>query len=262
MNNINVSWDYTQRAATYDLRADYDDGAILELLRETGCEPNTEVAEVGAGTGKLSKLLLSHGLVVSAVEPNDAMRKIGIQNTSGKTISWTKAAGEDTGLPEAAFQACFFGSSFNVVDQEKGLNEAARLLMNNGYFGCMWNHRDLDDPLQKSVEEAIISLIPSYSYGARREDPTAVVAGHPSFGPVKKIERKFVAQIPSADWLDAWKSHATLARQAGTHFAEVIELINNLLASRPSVEVPYHTRIWYAQRNQRKKRNSTNVRSI
>src|SRR5579863_4717333 len=112
-----VDWDYTEHASHYDKRADYSSAAISDLLKATGCTPQTRVAEIGAGTGKLTKELLNHGLTVSSVEPNDAMREIGIKNTRGKSVSWSVGTGEATALPASTFCAVFFGSSFNVVDQ-------------------------------------------------------------------------------------------------------------------------------------------------
>ena len=43
--------------------------------------------------------------------------------------------------------------------------------MPNGWFACMWNHRDVEDPIQKNIENIITSFIPNYDYGLRRQDP-------------------------------------------------------------------------------------------
>jgi ubiquinone/menaquinone biosynthesis C-methylase UbiE len=77
-----VIWDYTEHASRYDKRADYSYDAIKDLVAAMGCVPGTPVADVGAGTGKLTKEPLKQGLTVKSVEPNDAMRAIGSQNTA------------------------------------------------------------------------------------------------------------------------------------------------------------------------------------
>src|ERR1017187_10958623 len=94
-----VSWDYTEHASHYDKRADYSSDAIKNLLEAIGCAPSRPVADIGAGTGKLTMELLKHGLTVSSVEPNDAMRTIGIRNTKGKSATWSVGTGEALGLP-------------------------------------------------------------------------------------------------------------------------------------------------------------------
>jgi len=58
-----VDWDYTEHASHYDKRADYSSDAIKDLLTATGCIPQRLVGEIGAGTGKLTKELLKHGLL-------------------------------------------------------------------------------------------------------------------------------------------------------------------------------------------------------
>ena len=250
-----VNWDYTEHASHYDKRADYSDEAIKELLAVTGCTPRHCVAEVGAGTGKLTKELLKHGLSVKSVEPNDAMREIGIENTRGQSVSWSVGTGEATGLPTHGFHAVFFGSSFNVVDQNATLTEVARLLLPNGWFACMWNHRNLDDPLQQKIESIIKLHISGYSYGTRREDPTGVIAASGYFSPAKSIERTFDWAMPKSDIIVAWKSHATLRRQAGSDatFERIIDDISQCLAGlAEKITVPYTTRVYVAQLTKKK----------
>ena len=41
------------------------------------CPKDAVVADIGAGTGKLTKLLTAQGLYVEAIEPNDTMRAYG-----------------------------------------------------------------------------------------------------------------------------------------------------------------------------------------
>jgi ubiquinone/menaquinone biosynthesis C-methylase UbiE len=244
-----VTWDYTEHALHYDKRADYSCEAITNLLKAIGCTPSMLVADVGAGTGKLTKELLKHGLTVRSVEPNDAMRAIGLRNTQGKSAIWSVGTGEATGLPAGSVYAVFFGSSFNVVDQSLALSEAARILVPNGWFACMWNHRDLDDPVQQRIESIIKSSIPTYSYGSRREDPTNTINASGFFSGTKAMESRFVWKMPKADVIVAWKSHATLRRQAGSDsvFNNIIQQIASYLDRLPdTIAVPYTTRIYYA----------------
>jgi ubiquinone/menaquinone biosynthesis C-methylase UbiE len=230
-----VTWDYTDHASHYDKRADYSRDAIDNLLKTIGCTPSRPVADIGAGTGKLTKELLKHGLTVSSVEPNDAMRTIGIQNTKGKSAAWSIGTGEATGLPTSSAYAVFFGSSFNVVDQSVALSEVSRILIPNGWFACMWNHRDLDDPIQQRIESIIKSSIPTYSYGSRREDPTNIINTSGHFSDTRSIEGSFVWKMPKSDVIVAWKSHATLKRQAGSDlvFNGIIQEIANHLDTLP-----------------------------
>ena len=124
MKNIKTNWDYSQLAKNYDHRAEYDSSLIKKVLNDFECKKNFPVADIGAGTGKLTKQLLKQNLIVSAVEPNLNMRKFGIKNCKNfDKINWSAATAENTGLFEKNIYAVFFGSSFNVVDYKKVFKE-------------------------------------------------------------------------------------------------------------------------------------------
>ncbi|HEY6433201.1 MAG TPA: methyltransferase domain-containing protein [Acetobacteraceae bacterium] len=245
---MDVTWDYTELAAHYDKRADYSSTALDRLCAAAAIGPGSTVADIGAGTGKLAVPLGRRGIIVSAVEPNAAMRAFGIRNTTGLPVTWSEGTAEHTGLSAEAFELVTFGSSFNVVDQPRALTEAARILMPRRRFACMWNHRDLDDALQSEVEAIIRQQIPDYGYGSRREDPTPVIAACGLFGPVEAIEERFIVAVSATDYVQAWRSHGTLQRQAGVRFAAVIAQIERALESMDNLSIPYFTRIWHAGR--------------
>jgi len=244
---MQVEWVYSELAAFYDKRADYSPLALDRLLAAVGISMGSRVADIGAGTAKLALPIAQRGYVVDAVEPNDQMRHFGIRNTGGQTVTWHDGTGESTGLPSATFRLATFGSSFNVVDQSKSLKEVSRILMPRGWMACMWNHRDLDEPLQAAVESLIHAEIPGYQYGDRRKDPTGTIGRSGLFSPTQFIEVRFIASVPKADYLDGYRSHATLQRQAGPKFADIIGRMADVLKYTAVLEVPYFTRIWYAR---------------
>ncbi len=243
---MKTEWDYSDRAKTYDKRADYNENAIKNLLDQIQLFPEELVADIGAGTGKLTKILLQNGLSVEAIEPNNNMRFIGIKNTKGKKVNWYEATGENTGLDKSSVSAVFFGSSFNVVDQTKTLEEVKRILIPKGWFVCMWNHRDLSDPTQVQIEKIIKSFIPNYNYGLRREEPNDVINKSGFFSSINNIEDRFIVRMLKTDIVDAWKSHDTLFRQSNGRFNEIINSISDLLQD-DFYDVPYFTRCWFAR---------------
>lgn len=240
-------WDYTAHAETFDKRPDYSGETVTRLLDHISAFSGQAAADIGAGTGRLTIHLLERGLHVAAVEPNDRMRSIGVRKTEGKAVKWFPSIAEDTGLPDSAFYLVTFGSSFNVVDRLRALQETARILIPGGWFACLWNCRDLSDPVQSAVEAIIHRWIPNYDYGVRREDQTAMIEGTGFFRSVDRIEGRFTARVPVTDYLGAWRSHATLARQAGQNFEALISAIRESLSGQSIIEVPYNTRAWCAR---------------
>lgn len=245
--NKSVDWDYSALAAHYDNRADYCADTLARVIGLMSLRPGDRVADIGAGTGKLSLPLARTGLAVNAVEPNAAMRSFGIRNGHGLDITWSEGTGEQTGLSDASVRAAFFGSSFNVVDRPRALAECRRIVAPQGWFCCLWNHRDLEDPLQAAIEAAIHRMVPNYSYGSRRADPTSDLEASGLFDAIHPFEGRFVATMRRDHVIDAWRSHATLERQAGPLFTEVVATIAAILPEAETVEVPYETRLWAAK---------------
>lgn len=247
---MKTEWDYTNLSEAYLARPDYSDHAIDAMLATSGARGG-KVCDVGAGVAHLTRMLAARGCRVVAVEPNDAMRARGSSRTAGDpAVEWFEGTGEQTGQPSAVFDLVTFGSSFNVCDRPRALAESARILKPGGWFACMWNHRILDDPIQTGIESIIVRCVPEYRHGTRREDQTAIIEESGLFGPVVRIESDIVHRQSVTDCVEAWRSHATLERQAGPRFPGVVDEIEAYLCglARTEIEVPYVTRIWVARR--------------
>ncbi len=247
---MKTEWDYTSLADAYLKRPDYSDAAIDAMLAIAHIERGSMVCDVGAGVAHLTLMLAARGLVVTAVEPNDAMRTNGVKRTARfPEVQWHEGVGEDTGQPEKTFDIVTFGSSFNVCDRPVTLRETARILKPRGWFACMWNHRRLDDTVQSEIESIIRKHVPSYDYGTRREDQTACIEASELYGPVIHLDSGVMHEQPVGECVEAWRSHATLERQAGAAFGKVVDEIEKYLFSlgEAMLLIPYSTNIWIAR---------------
>ncbi len=248
---MTVEWDYTALADAYLKRPDYSPAALTALFRIACLKPGDKVCDIGAGVAHLTLPLAAFGCEVDAVEPNDAMRANGIKRTADlATVHWSKGTGEATGRPRGVYDFVTFGSSFNVCDRQAALSESHRLLKPGGYFACLWNHRDLDDPVQKAIETIIRESIPGYGYGTRREDQSAVITASGLFEDLVRVEGATVQTQSVDDAIEAWRSHATLQRQAGEAFGPIVDKLAAHLRSlgTDTLHIPYTTRAWIARR--------------
>lgn len=252
---MKTEWNYSALAESYVKRPQYSKLAIDALIKVSNLKINDKVADIGAGVGHLTKHLAAHNFQVCAVEPNDQMREIGKSLLNEfPNITWSEGTGEVSNLSESSFNLVTFGSSFNVCDRQEALKESFRILQPNGWFACMWNHRDLTDPIQNRIEEVIIKNIPNYDYGTRREDQTLTIENSKLFSDVLFISSKVVQKQNYSDLIEAWKSHATLQRQAGERFKEIINEIEFTLSKEfnltleSEINVPYETKIWTAKK--------------
>lgn len=247
---MKTEWDYTELAEAYLKRPDYAQEAINKMLKTAGVKKGDNACDVGAGAAHLTLKLAEFGLNVCAVEPNDAMRTNGIRRTSQyENVSWFEGVGEHTGMEESKFDLVTFGSSFNVCNRQEALAEAKRILKDRGWFACMWNHRDLNDPLQIEIENVLKKEITGYEYGTRREDQTEIIDQSGLFGKVVYIEGTVVHEILAEDFIEGWKSHGTVQRQSKDKFDVINEEIREVVEAKNSkyIKVPYTTRIWMAQ---------------
>lgn len=248
---MKTEWDYSSLANAYLERPPYAEGALAKLFEIGQLRAGSLVCDIGAGVGHLTIPMARAGFEVVAVEPNDAMRANGIKQTAAfPKVAWVEAGGEDTKQESGRFDFVTFGSSFNVMDRSRALAETHRLLKPGRFFTCMWNHRNLADPIQKRIEEIIADAIPGYDYGVRREDQSAVIESSGLFDGIQAVEGELLFPQPLEKVIEAWRSHATLHRQAGDKFAAIIEAISAYLKSlgREVIDIPYTTRAWIARR--------------
>ncbi|GGK14592.1 methyltransferase type 11 [Deinococcus malanensis] len=113
------------------------------------------VADVGAGTGLFTRLLLTHGGRVAAVEPNPEMRSqlATSLEASVQTGQLTVLAGtsEDTGIPEASVALVTAAQAAHWFEPEATLREFRRILCPGGRVLFVWNDwRGVETPFNRA----------------------------------------------------------------------------------------------------------------
>ena len=95
------------------------------------------VLDLGAGTGKLTRLLGSSFDRVVAVEPAEAMLRTLVATCPG--VRALPGAAQSIPLPDASVDAVFAGQAFHWFDDERGVAEIARVLRAGGALVLLWN---------------------------------------------------------------------------------------------------------------------------
>ena len=98
------------------------------------------VADVGAGTGKLTSVVAAQGHDVTAVDPDAAMLEALREQVP--SVATIRGSAESLPFADASLGAVTFGQAWHWVDVPAASAEAARVLRPGGVLGLIWNMRD------------------------------------------------------------------------------------------------------------------------
>jgi SAM-dependent methyltransferase len=116
---------------------------IIDFLKEKNIlAEDTVIADIGSGTGILTKIFLNNGNQVYGVEPNKDMRKAAEKFLQGYTnFSSLEGSAEVTKLEENCIDLIIAGQAFHWFDLEQAKREFKRILKPNGNVVLIWNNR-------------------------------------------------------------------------------------------------------------------------
>lgn len=135
---------FSNRVDTYvKYRPSYPKDAIDYLYDIVGLRPGSKVADIGAGTGIFSRLLVERGSYVTAVEPNKEMREAAENALLGGEPNFHAVSGsaEATTLPDCSFDFIVCAQAFHWFDRSATQTEFRRVLKSNGKAILIWNSR-------------------------------------------------------------------------------------------------------------------------
>jgi SAM-dependent methyltransferase len=121
--------------------------ALIDLLRsECGLRPDHAVADIGSGTGLLSKLFLENGNRVFGIEPNEEMRRAGEECLAAyKNFSSVRGSSEATTLPDSSFDFITAAQAFHWFEPTATRREFLRILKPHGWVVVIWNDRRISE---------------------------------------------------------------------------------------------------------------------
>lgn len=131
------------KSEVYSLhRPGYPEDLIPTLELELGLNKDSVIADIGSGTGKLSRIFLENGNPVYCVEPNSEMRDRSKEDLSEfSRVSIHEGTAEETGLPENSADFIVVGQAFHWFDIEPAKKEFKRVLRSGGSVILVWNER-------------------------------------------------------------------------------------------------------------------------
>lgn len=108
-----------------------------EVVDIPGLVSAASVLDLGAGTGKLTRVLVTRFARVVAIEPAEAMLRLLVKLCpQAEAIAGT---GQEIPLPNASVDAVFAAQAFHWFDDERAVAEIVRVLRPAGALVLMWN---------------------------------------------------------------------------------------------------------------------------
>jgi SAM-dependent methyltransferase len=146
MDSVNRFTTKAQRYARY--RWGYAPEAMDAIFSTTRLSQEAVAADIGSGTGLLTRELVSRVARVYAVEPNRAMRELAERDLS-RFPSFISVDGrsEATTLPAHSVDILLSGQALHWFEPRASLREFRRILRPEGWFAAVFhtrlNHLDL-----------------------------------------------------------------------------------------------------------------------
>jgi SAM-dependent methyltransferase len=193
------------------------------------------VLDVGAGTGKLARVLLACGHVVVAVDPDPAMRAAFAAATPDTEI----LAGTAEVLPfaDGSFDAVTAGQSFHWFDECRALPEIARVLRPGGLLAVVFNLRDESEPWVAELGRILRGQDGTGNSGT----DAGVEDFGPLFGPVEHVAVPHVQKfdVPGLVGLAGTRSYALVLPpdERASMLAAVETLGRQVAAATPDGEI-------------------------
>jgi ubiquinone/menaquinone biosynthesis C-methylase UbiE len=150
---------FGRRAAEYDrVRPDYSPEALDLVTERLGLGPGSEVLDLAAGTGKLTRPLVERFGRVTAVEPDPEMRTVLSHATTCYLVLEGRA--EAIPLADGSVDAVFVGQAFHWFEHGRALAEIARVLRPRGGLVLIWNgwstaETRVPEPAKKLIRDVL-----------------------------------------------------------------------------------------------------------
>ncbi|MDM8150053.1 class I SAM-dependent methyltransferase [Priestia megaterium] len=168
---------FTDKAEVYaKYRPSYPYEYIEYLITEAGLNQDCIIADIGSGTGILSRQLIEKGFPVIGVEPNDDMRSVAEQSLKldSRFIS-IKATAENTTIKDDSLDLVTVAQAFHWFDKEKFKLECQRILKQDAKVALVWNSRDGSSDINKESAEVCQKYCPNFKGFSGGIEETPVV---------------------------------------------------------------------------------------
>ncbi|MBB2943505.1 SAM-dependent methyltransferase [Actinoplanes lutulentus] len=136
---------------------------LFSLVADYASGPLATALEIGAGTGKATRLFAGHGVTVTATEPDDAMLA-ELRNHVPASVTTIQASFEELD-PGSTFDLVFAAAALHWTSAEGRWTRVASLLKPGGVFASFGGPMDLsDEAVAEDMQQAQAPFLESAGF--------------------------------------------------------------------------------------------------
>ncbi len=227
---VSAALSFGDVAAAYDrARPSYPRAAVRWLVGE---QPTT-VLELGAGTGKLTSILVELGHDVHATDPDEQMLAVLRERVPG--VRTSVAGAEDLPAADASYDVVVVAQAFHWFDHERALPEIARVLKPGGHLALVWNSRDQRIPWVRRLGALIGSQDQLHPMEPLEESALFGPVAVETFRHWQIVDRESIADLVLS------RSNVATLDEAGraAKLAEVVAFYDDYGRGMDGMQLPY-----------------------
>lgn len=234
-------------AAEYDrVRPPYPVELIEDMLSYSA---PVKALEIGAGTGKATVPVASHGVQIVALEPDPAMALVLRQHVAGLAVNIAMGTLESY-EPEEQFDLVYSAQAFHWTAPETRWTLTAAALRPGGSLALFWNLERLADA---ALRDATAGILTEYKISAWSEWPASdVVEPHPEliarpeFAEFRQQLYRWERTLPREDYLANLSTQSQYRMLEDEDRDELLDKLRNVLPDPVTIEVA--TNLYLAKR--------------
>ena len=240
---------FTSTVANYvRYRPDYPQALLDKIIERTGVNVASSIADIGAGTGIFSKLLLDNNLSVTAIEPNRYMLGAAKETLSSyQDFRHLNNSAEQTGLTPRSVDLICVAQAFHWFNQDKTLAEFKRVLKPCGYIALIWNQRENQHPFQNQYDSLLKKYATDYENINHMNMPQAQIARFFAPGQMRTFDFTNAQQFDLNGLIGRIKSCSYCPSEDSADFSELslaLERLFNLYSQDGLIDFAYNCKLY------------------
>lgn len=228
------------------VRPGYPQSAIDFIAEELGIGEDSDVLDLAAGTGKLTRALLPLGCRLTAVEPLTGMRTVLTRELP--EVAVLAGSAEEIPLHDDSIDAVIVGQAFHWFDRERAPREIARVLRPGGGLVAIWNMRDESVEWMNGVRE-IIERARGDTPRHRDGEWERGIEDSCLYAPLELRTFQHVQEASREDAIGAFASRSYISALPEDERAAHIRQLAAAVPDEERVAIPYTTEVYWTHRS-------------